>query len=269
MTTVARPSGARPTSRPTSSFRVAIIGAGMSGLLTAHRLAQAGIDFVVLEKNADVGGTWYENRYPGCRVDNPNHNYSYSFAQRHDWPLHFSTQDVLLDYFRDCADEFGVREHIRFGTEVRSATWDDADGAWTLVVRTADGAEDTVVAQRGRERGRPAQPAELPRHPGSRPFAGAAVPLGRAGTTTSDSTVRASPSSVPARARCSSRPRSRPRAGHLFVFQRTPPWMGPTADYHDPVSDGQQWLYAHVPTYSEWNRFWMFWRMGDGVARRA
>ena len=58
-------------------------------------------------------------RYPGCRVDNPNHNYSYSFAQRHDWPLHFSTQDVLLDYFRRCADAFGLRERIRFGTEVR------------------------------------------------------------------------------------------------------------------------------------------------------
>ena len=73
---------------------------------------------MVLEKNADVGGTWFENTYPGCRVDDPNHNYSYSFAQRHDWPLHFSTQDVLLDYFRDCADAFGLREHIRFGTEV-------------------------------------------------------------------------------------------------------------------------------------------------------
>ena len=65
------------------------------GLLMAHRLQQAGIPFVIIEKNADVGGTWLENTYPGCRVDNPNHNYSYSFAQRHDWPLHFSTQDVL------------------------------------------------------------------------------------------------------------------------------------------------------------------------------
>ena len=75
---------------PDTEFRVAIIGAGMSGLLTAHRLDQAGVDVVILEKNADVGGTWFENPYPGCRVDNPNHNYSYSFAQRHDWPLHFS-----------------------------------------------------------------------------------------------------------------------------------------------------------------------------------
>src|SRR5207344_1430105 len=83
---------------PDLDFRVIIIGAGMSGLLAAHRLQQAGVPFVILEKNDDVGGTWFENTYPGCRVDNPNHLYSYSFAQRHDWPYHFSTQDVLLEY---------------------------------------------------------------------------------------------------------------------------------------------------------------------------
>ena len=59
-------------------------------------------------------------------------------------------------------------------------------------------------------------------------------------------------------------PEIAPRAGDLFLFQRTPPWLGPSPDYHEAVPDGQRWLYAHVPTYSEWNRFWMFWRMGDG-----
>ena len=80
----------------------------------------------MVDKNADVGGTWYENTYPGCRVDNPNHNYSYSFAQRHDWPLHYSTQEVLHGYFRAFASDFGLLDRIRFETEVRSATWDDA-----------------------------------------------------------------------------------------------------------------------------------------------
>src|SRR3954454_9530625 len=99
---------------PDVDFTVTIIGAGMSGLLAAHRLQQAGIPFTIVEKNADVGRTWWENSYPGCRVDNPNHNYSYSFSQRHDWPLHFSTQDVLQDYLARCADTFGLRPHIRF-----------------------------------------------------------------------------------------------------------------------------------------------------------
>ena len=131
---------------PDSDFRVVIIGAGMSGLLAGHRLKQAGVPFVIYEKDADVGGTWLENTYPGCRVDNPNHNYSYSFAQRHDWPLHFSTQDVLLDYFRRCADAFGLRDDVQFGTQVRSATWSEADKRWTVVIDPGDGHEQAVEA---------------------------------------------------------------------------------------------------------------------------
>ena len=83
---------------PDVPFTVAVIGAGLSGLVVGHRLRQAGVEFMMFEKNHDVGGTWLENRYPGCRVDNPNHNYSYSFAQRHDWPFHYSTQPVLQHY---------------------------------------------------------------------------------------------------------------------------------------------------------------------------
>src|SRR5947209_771497 len=77
-------------------MHVLVIGAGMSGLLTGIRLAEAGIDFEIVEKNADVGGTWLENTYPGCRVDSSNHIYSYSFEPNHNWPQHFSTQPVLL-----------------------------------------------------------------------------------------------------------------------------------------------------------------------------
>src|SRR5439155_9382658 len=118
----------------------------MSGLLVAHRLRQANVPFVILEKNADVGGTWYENSYPGCRVDNPNHNYSYSFAQRHDWPFHFSTQPVLHGYLCDIAEVFGLRASIRFSTEVVSATWSEEDLRWDVVVRGADGSEETMTA---------------------------------------------------------------------------------------------------------------------------
>src|SRR4051812_15483497 len=136
----------RDETAPDVAFEVVIIGAGMSGLLVAHRLQQAGIPFVILEKNTDVGGTWYENSYPGCRVDNPNHNYSYSFAQRHDWPFHFSTQDVLLDYFQRCAHAFHLRDHIRFGTEVVSATWSEDTATWAVHLRNPDGTEEDITA---------------------------------------------------------------------------------------------------------------------------
>jgi len=134
------------TLAPGVRFEVLIIGAGMSGLLAAHRLQQAGVPFLVVDKNDDVAGTWWENSYPGCRVDNPNHNYSYSFAQRHDWPFHYSPQDVLLDYFRRCADSFGLRDHIRLSTEVLSAAWSDEKRRWLVHVRNADGGEETLDA---------------------------------------------------------------------------------------------------------------------------
>ncbi|MGH9270843.1 MAG: NAD(P)-binding protein, partial [Ilumatobacteraceae bacterium] len=109
---------------PDAPFTVAIVGAGMSGIIAAYRLAEADIPYVVIEKNDDVGGTWLENTYPGCRVDIPNHYYSYSFAQRDDWPWFYSPQAELHRYFKECVDEFGIRPNIRFGTEVSSVVWD-------------------------------------------------------------------------------------------------------------------------------------------------
>ncbi|HEY8524939.1 MAG TPA: NAD(P)/FAD-dependent oxidoreductase [Acidimicrobiales bacterium] len=255
---------------PDTDFRVAIVGAGMSGLLAAHRLRQAGIPFVVFEKNDDVGGTWYENSYPGCRVDNPNHNYSYSFAQRHDWPFHFSTQDVLLGYFRDCAEAFGVRDRIRFRTEVVAATWSERDRRWTLTVRPADGSggdaegEETVVVDAVisavGQLNRPSYPAI----PGVGAFAGPAFHSAR---WRHDVDLRGKRVAVIGTGASAVQfvPEIAPEAGELLVFQRTPPWLGPTPEYHAPVQDGLRWLYAHVPSYSEWNRFCIFWKMGDGA----
>ena len=102
---------------PDRDFSAIIIGAGMSGIAAAHRLRQAGVPVTILEKNDDVGGTWLENKYPGCRVDIQNHMYSYSFAQRHDWPFFFSPRQVLHEYFRNCAEEFGLLPIINFKTE--------------------------------------------------------------------------------------------------------------------------------------------------------
>src|ERR1700759_1140550 len=108
-----------------AKMKVIIIGAGLSGILSAIRLQQAGVPFEIIEKNADVGGTWFENAYPGCRVDNPNHMYSFSFEPNHDWPYHFSTQDVLLGYFQRTADKYGLRKHIRFETQVMESRFDE------------------------------------------------------------------------------------------------------------------------------------------------
>jgi len=249
---------------PDTDFRVLIIGAGMSGLLAAHRLRQAGVDFLIVEKNRDVGGTWLENTYPGCRVDNPNHNYSYSFAQRHDWPFHFSTQDVLLDYFRDCAKQFGVGDAIRFGTEVRSATWQEDEQRWSVEVTGPGGERETLFANALISAVGQLNRPLFPDIPGRDDFQGPSFHSARwdHGTPLRGKRVAVIGTGASAMQLI---PEIAPLVGELLVFQRTPAWMGPTPDYHDPVPDGLQWLFANVPSYSEWNRFCTFWRMGDGA----
>jgi 4-hydroxyacetophenone monooxygenase len=249
---------------PDVDFRVLIIGAGQSGLLTAHRLSQAGVDFVIVDKNDDVGGTWYENVYPGCRVDNPNHNYSYSFAQRHDWPYHYSTQPVLQRYLCDCATVFGVRDRIRFGTEVLSATWSDESSTWSVVVRTPDGGEETLVANAVVSAVGQLNRPNYPDIPGVGSFAGPTFHSARWDDSVELAGKRVAVIGTGASA-MQFIPEIAPEVGELLVFQRTPAWMVPTPDYHEAVPDGLTWLYNHVPSYSEFNRFCIFWRMGDGA----
>ncbi|MFR9804375.1 NAD(P)-binding protein [Pseudonocardia sp. RS010] len=94
---------------PPDAPRAIVICAGVSGMLAAIRLAEAGIEHVVLEKNVDVGGTWLENSYPGAGVDTPSHLYSYSFAPR-DWTTHFGKRDEVWEYLRAVADRHDLRE---------------------------------------------------------------------------------------------------------------------------------------------------------------
>src|SRR5690606_26218372 len=109
-----------------AALPVVVIGCGMSGLLAAIRLQEAGFPYVVIEKNDGVGGTWYENRYPGARVDVGNHFYCYSFEPADHWTEYFARQPELQAYFQQVMERYGVDRHVRWGTEVRGATWDDA-----------------------------------------------------------------------------------------------------------------------------------------------
>jgi cation diffusion facilitator CzcD-associated flavoprotein CzcO len=117
---------------------VVIVGAGFGGIGMAIRLRRAGIDdFVVLEKSAELGGTWRDNTYPGAACDVPSHLYSFSFERKTDWSRRFPPQQEILDYLRHCAAKYRVEP--RFNVEVKEAVFDAADGVWR--VRTADGEE--------------------------------------------------------------------------------------------------------------------------------
>ena len=138
---------------------VVIIGAGMSGLYAAIQLREAGLPFVILEKNDAVGGTWYENVYPGCGVDTPNHFYSYAFEPNHDWSHYFAKRDELWRYFERVADKHDLHRQIRFGTEVVEARYDEAGALWRIKAQRADGGAFELSA-RDDLRGRRAEPAK-------------------------------------------------------------------------------------------------------------
>jgi 4-hydroxyacetophenone monooxygenase len=244
-------------------FHVVVVGAGMSGLLAAIRLKEAGVPFTVIEKNANVGGTWYENTYPGCRVDSPNHTYSYSFAPK-DWPQHFSEQKVLLAYFDEVATRFGLREHIRLETEVKSARFEETTQRWQVTVAGRNGVEEVlganaVIAAVG-QLNRPRFPAI----PGRETFAGASFHSAQWRHDVNLSGKRVGVIGTGASA-FQFVPVIADQAAHVTIFQRTPPWVSPRAEYFAEIPDGKHWLLNHVPFYAKWYRFWMFWRTSEGL----
>jgi len=246
-------------------FHVVIVGAGMSGLLAAIRLDGEGIPYTIIEKNAEVGGTWFQNQYPGLRVDNPNHIYSYSFEPQ-DWPQYYSDRRTLFDYFDRCATKYGVREHIRFNTEVQSAVFDEATGSWTVTTREAGGATATIEARAVISAVGQLNRPRLPDIAGRESFAGVAFHSGEwehehdlAGKRVGVIGTGASAFQfVPEIAK---------EAGEVVIFQRTPPWMAPQPIYREDIPEGKHWLLTHVPFYTKWYRFSLFWRTSEGMLK--
>ena len=118
----------------------------MSGLCAAIKFSEADIPFTVVEKNPRVGGTWYENTYPGVGCDVPNHFYSYSFRPNMDWTAFFSKGEEIETYLDVCAKEYGILDRIRFGTQVLKAEFDTRTSRWCVTLRGADGEVGTEPA---------------------------------------------------------------------------------------------------------------------------
>ncbi|MER6846016.1 flavin-containing monooxygenase [Streptomyces platensis] len=240
---------------PGRDFHVAVIGAGFSGLLAGHRLAQAGIPFVIYDKNPDVGGTWLENTYPGCRTDVASHLYNYSFAPKADWPDHFCTQDVVLDYLRTFAKEAGLTGHLRFGTEVTALRWDETAARWHLTLRGPEGdrtaGHHAVISAVG-QLNRP----QMPDLPGRDTFAGPAF-HSAAWDHSVDLTGRRVAVVGTGASAFQIVPEIAGTASEVTVFMRNPPWLRPTPHYRRPMPAGARWLCEHLPYYDRWYRLWL------------
>jgi len=121
--------------RPETIYcKVLIIGAGFSGIGLGIRLSQAGqTDFIMVEAGAGIGGTWWTNRYPGCACDVQSHLYSLSFAPKADWSRQFAPREEIQRYLEDCVERFGLSDHLRLGTRIERAVWNEADAVWNVV----------------------------------------------------------------------------------------------------------------------------------------
>ncbi|MEL7209522.1 MAG: NAD(P)/FAD-dependent oxidoreductase, partial [Actinomycetota bacterium] len=216
---------------------VVVIGAGVSGIYQIKRLTDLGIDAVVLEGEADLGGTWYRNRYPGARFDSESYTYGYSFSKElldeWHWKERFSAQPENLRYLNYVADKFDLRRHMQFNVRVEAMQWHEADRQWRLTL--SDGTERTarfVISSLG-----PLSIPTLPSYEGMDDFAGQSfhtwawpaepVPLegrrvGVMGTGATGIQVIAEIAD---------------KVGHLTVFQRRPNWSTPLNN--SPISEAE------------------------------
>ncbi len=252
-----------PSRETLEQFQVVVVGAGFSGIAMALRLKEAGIPYVVIEKNPEVGGTWYENTYPGIGVDTPCHFYSYSFAPNPDWSEYFAKGHEIHDYIMRCVDQFGVRDHIRFSEEVTTAEFDETSCTWLVHTRKSGGTESTLRANAFVSAVGALNKPFVPDVPGLEAFEGPCFHTARwdhsvdlkgkkvAMIGTGASGMQTGPSIAP-------------EVEKLTIFQRSPHWSLRHPLYHSKVSEEVRWATKYIPFYANWFRFQLFWAASDG-----
>ena len=242
---------------------VIIVGAGISGIVLGKMLLEQGIPFLIFDKNSQVGGTWWENTYPGCGVDTPNHAYSFSFGPRYPWRRFFSPRADIQDYLEQTAAAANLYPHIQFNSQVEQARWDSDNACWQVTVRSPAG-ESVVrgfafVSAVG-QLNLPALPTLQGMDDFERPiFHSSDWPtnLDLVGKRVAVVGTGASAMQIV--------PTIADTVAELAVYQRSPQWARPIPRFHDEISESSQWLVEHVPFYAAWLRFTALWRYGDGL----
>jgi cation diffusion facilitator CzcD-associated flavoprotein CzcO len=238
--------------RDVTHFDVAIIGTGFAGLGMAIRLKQEGLDdFVVLERAADLGGTWRDNTYPGCQCDVPSHLYSFSFAPNPNWSRAFSRQPEIWEYLRGCAQRFGIMSHIRFRHAVTMASWDEEQQHWRI-----DSSGGTITARvLVSGMGGLSEPS-IPPLAGLENFKGTYF---HSATWNHDHDLKDRKVAVVGTGASSIQfvPRIQREVRQMFLYQRTPPWIMPHRDKR--LESWKHRLYGRVPAAQRLVRGAIYW----------
>jgi 4-hydroxyacetophenone monooxygenase len=253
-----------PPAPAKAEYPVLIIGAGLAGIVMGYRLKQAGIPFTIVEKNSGPGGTWFENRYPGARVDIPSHCYSFSFLRRQRWPELFSPAPVLRAYFETCIDDLSLRQQVRYGLEALRARYEARDHNWEVTLKSATGEEVLRVRAVVSAVGQLNRPL-IPEIPGREIFGGRCLHTSR---WTEDLNVDGRKVAVIGTAATALQviPELAKTAEKLVVFQRSPTWVYVHPQYRRTIRRGEQWAMDHLPGYADWYRVLLYNWAGDGAA---
>ena len=243
---------------PADNFPVVVIGCGESGLLAGIRLKEAGIPFTIVEKNEGVGGTWWQNSYPGARVDVGNHFYCYSFEPTDQWTHFFAEQPELQAYFQTVMDKYDIGRHVLWETEVTEASWDDDIATWSVTARDRTGVTTTLTARAVISAVGQLNRPHLPDIEGQRGFAGPAFHSSDWDHSVDLRGLRVAMIGAGATG-FQIAPAIADEVESLTVYQRTAQWMFPNPNYHAEVGPGVQWALRHLPFYGRWYRFLLFW----------
>jgi 4-hydroxyacetophenone monooxygenase len=248
---------------PPGDFRVLVIGAGVSGIIAAHRLQELGFPYLLVDRHDAPGGNWLDNRYPGGGVDTPSHLYSYSFAP-HDWGYHFELREALEEYFSKSFDLVGARRNTRFLTSAVRAEYDEATARWMVTLRAADGTLEVlpfnaVVTAVG-ILNRP----KLPDVRGIDSFQG---PSFHSSAWPGDLDLSGKRVAVVGNGASAMQivPAIADQVDELVVFQRTPQWVAPFEKFQQPIDEGTRYLLRTFPIYRAWYFLKLYWQFGDKV----
>jgi len=256
----------QPPPERLAGFHVLVIGAGFSGVATGIRLLEAGIPYTIVEKNDSIGGTWYENTYPGVGVDTANHFYSYSFDINHDWDHFFAKGNEILKYIRRNAERHRIEDRIHFNEEVTEAVWDEKAALWRVKTLHANGTAtdytaNVVISAAGQ--------LNRPRYPhieGLDNFKGPKFHTARWDHSVSYKGKRVGMIGTGASG-MQIGPAIAADVENLTIFQRSPHWAMHNPLYFETVSDAKKWVLKHIPFYAKYFRFQLFWSSSDGFHR--
>ena len=231
---------------------IAIIGTGFAGLGMAIRLKQQGRDdFVILERESEIGGTWYLNHYPGCACDVPSHLYSFSFEPNPDWTRLFAPQPEIRAYLERCVDKYGLRDHIHLDSEVSEARFDEETGLWHLRA----GGRSVTARSVGAGLGPLTRPA-YPDIPGIERFRGETFHSQQWDHDCDLSGKRVAVIGTGASA-IQFVPQIAPDVQRLHLFQRTPPWIMPKPDH--PIGRRMRERFRRRPGRQRFLRRFIYW----------